>query len=206
MAFGNATFSDVAGAVGDILQGQSTASGLRLKAQGDLAEATNYGFASDLAAQNEEFAKVSTSIKETQQQRQEYLAIGQTTADIAGSGFSTGSGSALDILRSGAAQGALTKQVIGEQGQIQEAGYDEQRLAYTNMQNAANAAAAGENSLADEATKNGDIMGAIKGAAGLATLFTGGALDNFNVTQLAAPSLIGSGEYVGPLGYSPSAD
>lgn len=170
MAFGNATFTDLAGAVGDILQGQATAKGLRLKAQGDLTEAQNYDLAASLAGENAEFTKQSTAIKETQAQREIYLGLGKTESDVAGAGFQM-SGSALDILRMGASQGALTKQVIGQQGLITEAGYQEQQQAYTNMAGAARYAAGEEESMAGDAQRNGWITGGIKGAAALATLF-----------------------------------
>jgi hypothetical protein len=50
------------------------------------------------------------------------------------------SGSALDILRESASEGATTKAVIGQQGLITEAGYQEQAQAYTSMANAAGVA------------------------------------------------------------------
>lgn len=171
MAFGSSTISDFGGAVSDILGGKATAEGLRLKAKGDLAEAEDYGLASSLANENADYTRISTAIKLTQQDREAFLGIGATTADIAGSGFNTGSGSALDILRSGASQAALTHQVVGAQGQITEAGYKEQGATYANMQAAAEQAAADENNMADTSSRNGWITGAIKGAAGIASLF-----------------------------------
>lgn len=170
MAFGAGTINAFAGAAGDILGGQATARGLRLKAQGDLTEATDYDLAASLAGENAEFTKQSTAVKEAQTQRELYLGLGQTESDVAGSGF-TMSGSALDILRMGASQGALTKQVVGQQGLITEAGYEEQQQAYTNMAGAARYAASEEEGMASDAQRNGWITGAIKGAAGLASLF-----------------------------------
>jgi hypothetical protein len=55
--FGNATFTDVSGGVSDIFGGYAKASGLRLKAQGDLTEAGNYDLAAGLATQNEKFTE-----------------------------------------------------------------------------------------------------------------------------------------------------
>lgn len=170
MAFGAGTINSFGGAVGDILGGQATAKGLRLKAQGDITEAQNYDEASGLAYENMQFAKESTAIKETQAQRELYLGLGATEADVAGAGFSM-SGSALDILRMGAQQGALTQQVLGRQGLITEEGYNVQGDAYKRMASAARDAAAGEESLASDAMRNGWITGAIKGAAGVASLF-----------------------------------
>jgi len=206
MAFGSSTFNDLAGAVSDLFSSQATATGLRLKASGDLAEAGNYDLSADMATQNAQFAEVSTRVKAAMTQRQIYQGIGTETADIAGSGFRTNTGSSLDLLRSSAAEGALNKQLVTEQGQITEAGYNEQAASYTNLAAFARSSAATEDSEAGKSTLGGEIGASLKGAAAVASLFTGGALDGFNVTQLAAPSLIGSGEYVGPNGYSPYAD
>src|SRR5690348_2867807 len=135
MAFGMNFFSGISGAVSDIFGGEDksggmhlqaagmriNAEGMRLTASGDRTEAQNYDLATTLAKQNDEFEKQSVAIKQTQAQRQIYLGIGATQADVAGSGFAA-RGSALDLMREGAQQGALTKQVIGEQGLITEAG------------------------------------------------------------------------------------
>jgi hypothetical protein len=172
MAFGASTFSDLGGGVSDIFGGSAKASGLRLKAQGDLVEAGNYDLASTLAKQNEQFTEQSTSIKQLMADRQRYQGIGTETAEIAGAGFAE-SGSALDLLRSSASQGALQKQLIGQQGLITEAGYNEQATAYTNLAGYARMAASTENSMADTASVMGDITGGLKMAAGIASLFTG---------------------------------
>ena len=62
MALGASTFSDLVGAASDLFAGFSASSkadlqaqGLRIKAQGDLAEASNYDLAATLAQQNEKF-------------------------------------------------------------------------------------------------------------------------------------------------------
>ena len=172
MAFGRGTISDIGGAVSDILGGQSQARGLRIKAQGNLVEAENYDAAAQLALQNEEFTKESTAVKLMQQQREAELGIGQTQADIAASGFAN-SGSALDILRSGAQQGALTQQILGRQGLITEAGFEEQSQAYNRLSGFARYAAGEENSMADETERNSWITGGIKALSGIASLFTG---------------------------------
>jgi hypothetical protein len=158
----NSTFSDASGAVSDLF----AAEGDRAKAQGDLLEKQNYLAASDLAMQNEQFAETSTAIKQSQLDRQIYQTIGGQKADIAGAGFAE-SGSGLDLLRSSASQGALTKAVAGQQGLIQEAGYKEQSQSYQNMAQAAQVAADAENNAATGA----EITGAIKGVAAVATLF-----------------------------------
>lgn len=162
MAFGQSTFSDISGAASDLF----AASGDRSKADFDFAEAKNYGLASTLATQNEQFTEQSTAIKEAQQQREAMGAYRGVEASVAGAGFAQ-SGSALDILRDSASQGALTKAVMGQQGLITEAGYKEQAASYQNMEGAANEAGNAENQAATFA----DISAGIKGAAAIGTLF-----------------------------------
>ncbi len=164
-SFGNQAVSDISGAVGDLF----AAEGHKAKAQGDRLEAQNYDLASGLAIQNEKFTETSTAIKQAQLDRSIYQTIGGERADVAGAGFAA-SGSALDIMRDSASQGALTKAVAGEQGLITEAGYKEQAQSYTNMASAARLAANAE----DEAATGSEITGAIKGvaaAANIAALF-----------------------------------
>lgn len=172
MAFGVSTFSDLGGAASDLFGGSATAAGLRLKAKGDIVEASNYDLASGLAKQNEQFTEQSTRVKQMMADRQIQQGIGTEKADIAGAGFAD-SGSALDLLRSSAQQGALQKQLIGQQGLITEAGYNEQATAYTNLASYGRMAASTENSMADTAETAGEITGGLKLAAGIATLFTG---------------------------------
>jgi hypothetical protein len=160
--FSAATVNDVGGAVSDLFAAQ----GDQAKAQGDILEGQNYTLAAQLADQNEQFTATSTAIKETQADRQLYLQIGGQKADVAGAGFAE-SGSALDLMRSSASQGALNRAVLGQQGLITEAGYQEQATSYRNMAQAAQVAANAENSAATGA----EIGSAIKGVAALATLF-----------------------------------
>lgn len=185
MAFGTGTVNSFGGAVADILGGQATAKSLKLKASGDLAEAQNYSAASDLAYENMQFTKESTAVKQMQTQRQIYLGLGTTTADVAGAGFSM-SGSALDIMREGAQQGALTQQLLGRQGLITEEGYNEQGDAYKRMAATARDTAAAEEGMASDAERNGWITGGIKAAAGIASLFTGGPAGGAGLSSLAA--------------------
>jgi hypothetical protein len=160
------------------------AQGLRIKAQGNLAEASNYDLAGNLAEQNKQFTVASTAIKQAQLDRSITQTVGGISAAAAGSGLKT-SGSALDVLRDSAEQGALTKQVAGAQGLITEAGYEEQRQSYTTMASSARYAAAGEQDIAGqtdqiandtrhlgELQQAGDFTSsAIKGAAGIFALF-----------------------------------
>jgi hypothetical protein len=183
----NNTFTDAAGSVSDLFAGFGAsaqanlkAESLDIQAQGDLAEASNYGIAATLAGQNAQFTEASTAIKEAQINRATTMAVGGQAADVAGGGFAA-SGSALDLMASSASQGALTKAVAGQQGLITEAGYKEQQQSYLTMQNAATTTATSLENLANE-TKSagtmseiGDFAGAlIKGGAAIASLFTGG--------------------------------
>ncbi len=140
------------------------------KAKGDLLEGQVYGEAATLALQNEQYTKMSTDIQQAQQQRELYLSLGRTTSEVAGAGFSS-SGSALDILRESASQGALAKAVVGEQGLITEAGYREQAQSYELMQQAANSAASAEKT----AAIGSFIAGGIDIVAGLLPTPSGGA-------------------------------
>ncbi len=162
MALGAATFTDLGGAVSDLFGSFAD----QYKAQGDRIEAANYRQAAAFADQNVIYTQWSTNIKEAQQDREITKTLGETTADVAGAGFAA-SGSSLDILRDSASQGALTKAVLGEQGLITEAGYQEQAASYRNMADAADMAAKAE----DQAATGSLISGGIKALAGVATLF-----------------------------------
>lgn len=162
MAFGTATGTAAGSAVSDIFAGF----GAQAKGQGDLLEQANYTLAAKYALREAAFTKQSTAIQEMQQTREISKALGQTTADVAGAGFAT-SGSALDLLRDSASQGALMKAVTGEQGLITEKGYDEQAQSYKNM-----AAAAGIAAGAEKSAATGDfIAGGIAGATAIGSLF-----------------------------------
>jgi hypothetical protein len=117
------------------------------KAKGDEAEQQQYSDAAALARQNAQFTATSTAIQEAQAQREVYMNTGRTESEVAGAGFAM-SGSGLDVLRSSAAQGSLQKAVLGQQGLITEAGYNEQATAYTSMASAAGEAAKSANTAA----------------------------------------------------------
>jgi hypothetical protein len=110
------------------------------------------------------------------------LGTQAATADGAGS---SGGGSAADILRNRAQQGAPNKAVIQQQGLITEAGYKEQAAAYTLQRQASgvaagaqNVAAGGETQAAQEYQTEANLFGesqtgdfisaALSGVAGLA--------------------------------------
>ena len=137
-------------AVSDIFAGFAA----ELKAKGDIFEQQNYLLTAQYAQKEAAYTAQSTAIQEMQQTREISKALGQTQADVAGAGFAT-SGSAIDLLRESASQGALTKAVTAEQGLITEAGYKEQAQSYENMAPAAGIAAGAEKTAAF-----GDFVGA----------------------------------------------
>jgi hypothetical protein len=192
MAFGapslgnisNSTFSNIGGAASDLLSSKLQASGLRitaegtrLQAEGNRVEGENYGLASQLALTNEEFTKQSVAVQQTMADRQIQMSMGETTSEVAGSGFQLG-GSALDILRSSAQQGALQKQLVGQQGLITEVSQEEQAQSFKNLQGYANTAAATETAIAGQqdqlaktTEKYGKINASIKAASAIASIF-----------------------------------
>jgi hypothetical protein len=163
--FGQGTFNNISGAVGDLF----AAEGHRIKAEGNRVEAENYDLAARYSDQNVQFTKTSTAIKQAQLDRENYKVIGGQAADVAGAGFAA-SGSAIDLMRESAQQGALTKAVGEQQGLITEAGYEQQAASYRNMSKAARMAADAEDSAATGATITGAIKG-VTAAAQIATLF-----------------------------------
>ncbi len=108
--------------VGDVVSAVGGAVGSLFKAQGNAAEAASYTGAAQLETQNAQLTAASTRIQETQIARQVSQSLGTTQADVAGAGF-TESGSALDILRSSAQQGALAASLVNIQGNINENAY-----------------------------------------------------------------------------------
>lgn len=169
MAFGQSTFSDFGGAASDIFSGFTADMSAQIKAGGDLAEAQSYEMAAGLALQNEAFTKTATAVKTAQNDREVYQTISSQQAGVAGGGLAA-SGSALDLLRDSASQGALSHEIIGQQGLITEAGYQEQHDSYINMANALRQAAAKESELGGMSGIFGGITGGIKALAGIATL------------------------------------
>jgi len=143
MAFGTGTINSLGGAVQDLFAAEAHES----KAKGLRIEGENYDLASKFSQKNEQFTETSTAIKQAQLDRETFKTIGGQAADIAGAGFAS-SGSALDLMRDSASQGALTKAVGAQQGLITEEGYKVQAQTYTNMGEAARMAADAEDEAA----------------------------------------------------------
>lgn len=131
MPISAAGFSDLGGAVSSLFG-----------AVGSFASAKGYDAAAGYASQNAEIAAQSTQIQETQAQRKVYQTIGGQKADVAGAGLNA-SGSALDVIRSSAEQGSLTKQLIANQGAINVSGYEAEAANYSAMASASKAAGTG---------------------------------------------------------------
>lgn len=112
------------------------------KALGAEKESEAYLQAAHIADQNAVLSEHTTAINETQLQRQIYQVTGQEQAQTAGAGFSN-SGSALDLLRMSAQQGALAKQLMATQGQITAQGFRQQAAANRAMAFGAKVQAAG---------------------------------------------------------------
>jgi hypothetical protein len=127
---------------------RTQAQGLRIKAQGDIAEGQEYDLAAAFPRQNVAYTERSTAIQSMQLDRDITATIGGVRADVAASGLKE-SGSAIYLLADSARQGALAHQVLSEQGAITEAGYQEQAQSYDVMSAAARMAAGGETSIAD---------------------------------------------------------
>lgn len=163
MALSATTFSDIGGAVSDLFG----ASAFRTKAAGLRTEGAEYLAARDLAFQNEAFTKNSTEIQEMQTNRAIEKTLGGQAAQVAASGFGN-AGSALDLLRDSANQGALQKAVLSQQGLITEAGYEQQAKSYNLM--AANAEMAAN--AADKAASGATFGAFLKGGAAVFSLFS----------------------------------
>jgi hypothetical protein len=162
MAFGAGTINSIGGAVSDLF----AADAHRSKAQGLRIEAGNYDRSAAFSEQSARFTETSTEIKQAQLDRDIYKTLGGQAADVAGSGFAA-SGTALDLLRDSASQGALTKAVGSLQGLITEEGYEVQAKNYTAMGEAARLAANAEDDAADGAMWSAGF----KGAAAITSIF-----------------------------------
>jgi hypothetical protein len=151
--------------------------------------------------------------------------IGGQRASVAAAGFASG-GSAGDIMRDSASQGALAKGVLAQQGVISEAGYDEQAKSFQTMAAAGRTTAAGELDIAGKTdtianqqdaianqqdqlatdTQNaanqqatGDfITSAIKGAAAVASIALAPATGGLSLAGAAA-SAMGDAKGIGGL-------
>jgi hypothetical protein len=126
--YGPENVQAVAGGVSDIFAGFGDID----KMKADELESGQYQEAAAFAGQEAQYSQDSTAIQVAQKNREATMAMGKTASEVAGAGFAA-SGSALDIMRSNAQQGALASAVTSEQGQIQTQGYQEQQQSYDTM-------------------------------------------------------------------------
>lgn len=131
MPVSQAGFSAAGSAVSDIFG-----------AVGSFASAKGYKAAAGYAQENADIAAQSARIQGVMAQRQITKTLGGQRTDIAGAGLAA-SGSALDVVRDSAHQGALTKQLIANQGAINVQGYQAEASSYDAMATAAKASGTG---------------------------------------------------------------
>ena len=127
-------------------------------AAGDKAEANAYGKAAALATQNAGFEAESGAIQQAQTNRKIFQTVGAQETGVAAGGFSQ-TGSARSLFANSAAQGALQKQVLEVQTDINVNSYKAAAEAYKGQQAAANMAA--------KAGTVGGIASLIGGVAGI---------------------------------------
>ena len=142
-SYGTANINAAGAGVSDIFSGFGDLD----KVKADELEQQQYTEAAGYAGQEEQFAKESTALKVAGESRDLLLAQGRTSAAVAGAGLAE-SGSALDILRTNAQQGALQQAVTNRQGLITESGYAEQQQSYQTMATVAGNAAKAANTAA----------------------------------------------------------
>lgn len=165
----NITGSSVSTGLGDIgsaISDFGSAAADLTNAQGAYASSGAYVDASQLSTTNQQISEAATAVQVQQQQRQLYQTIGSQRADVGGAGFAE-SGSALDLMRSSAQQGALAKSLMTEQGAITSTSYLEQSDLYAGM-----AAAASDSGRADQsAASSSSFAGDVSTVAAVAAFF-----------------------------------
>lgn len=152
------TITGFTGAVADL----STAGGYD-------AEKRAYLKAASLADLNKTLQASSTEIQVAATQRALSKVQGAASAEIGASGLAE-SGSAADVIRSNAQQGAIQTQLLREQGAIAETGYEAQSASYTGLAHQAGAAASAARSSAAGSAGKG-ILGVLSTVATIASLF-----------------------------------
>jgi hypothetical protein len=128
---------------GDVASGVGGAVSSLFAGIGMEAEAGQYNIAAHTAETNVDLARESETIQQYQAQRKTNAVIGAQEAAIGASGFSE-SGSALDLLRDSVTQGHLTQSMIGVQGEVNAASYQQQAQSAKAEAAAAGTAATGD--------------------------------------------------------------
>lgn len=112
-------------------------------ARGARSSAGSYDEARRIAEENARIARSATAIRDMQLKRTIFKTLGGQQAQVAGAGFAA-SGSALDLLRDSAAQGAHARAINEAQGAITVNSYLEQAGMFGGMSDAARASAQGQ--------------------------------------------------------------
>jgi len=165
--------ADLVGAAGSFLGGQANSAALQASAEGYRKEAQGFRDAANLEGFNIAYAGASGQLQDFAAARQIYKSESGTRADVAGAGFS-GQGSAGDILRESAQQGAMQRSIIGTQTAINENTYKIQQTAYNAEADQADAAASAAEAQASAASTGGimdAIGGVLKAGAAIAPFF-----------------------------------
>lgn len=160
-AVGKGIFKAAGGAVEDLFAQQS----LRTRAKGQRMEAEQYDLAAGYAREQKLYTRTSTELKQFQTERSILKTIGGQQADVAAAGFGA-SGTALDLLRDSAAQGELEKAVLGFQGLVDEAAFEQQAKSYEFMAKASRMSA-------DESLKTAENINATMGLRLISNMFSG---------------------------------
>lgn len=130
--------------------------------KGDKAEASAFNEAASIASKNADIAKQSTGIQVAQATRNSLQVVGGQIADVGGAGLAE-SGSALDLLRDTSYQTNLQKQIVANNGLLQEQSFRQEAASYKGQAQAAQAASS--------AKKSSGIGGLISGAISIGSMF-----------------------------------
>lgn len=189
MAISSSNIGQLGGAVSEIFGGASSiisAGGYKAAQRAYEKSAEIYADQGKLYDQmgvqsgaNAKIADAGSRIKQMQTEREVLTTLSGQKADIAGTGLAS-SGSALDIIRSSAQQGALDVALGRISGELEQAGYREEQLSYQAMGKASQAAAAaatgqagaaGAQATAAKVSGGGGILGGLlKGASAVASI------------------------------------
>jgi hypothetical protein len=154
-------FSAGFGAISSLFGGISGQKGQEAAAKGSDAAAAAFHTGAEIAGQNVELEKMSTDVQGIQAERKVVKTIGSMQAGLEGAGVVATSGTGIDLLRDSTAQGHLTSQMIGVQGEINANAFRQQQAGLEGQAAQAEATAA-----AQRAAGKSDMFGGILGAVG----------------------------------------
>lgn len=154
-------FDAAGGAVQALLGANAAGEAGKLAEKGYQAQASGYREAARISGISGGIAGQASAIQAVQADRDLYKVLGAQRADIGAAGLAA-SGSALDVIRDSAAQGGLTKQLIGRQSAITSLGYQQEQSSYQAQAAAADASAASAAAQGKAAKKGGLLSGLFK--------------------------------------------